>query len=184
LSRRFAPHNDTKGVLWRNSAVLILDCHVCWRKLAMTGMGVILRQQNTANEVCCKPRCNCQVFEVLIGIRARTVWTTEWVPQLPINTKIRRVSEGQLHLGGVSLFYFLLEKKVIKTRVAKKVKINTDASSTLTHDKRRSGLPRLNTGSQWRRREGEIQMLRLRSRMTIGGFASVWQKFEHYAHFS
>ncbi|MDR3346715.1 MAG: hypothetical protein LBS73_06035, partial [Campylobacteraceae bacterium] len=30
------------------------------------------------------------------------------------NAKMRRVSEGQLHLGGVSLFYFLSEKKVIR----------------------------------------------------------------------
>jgi hypothetical protein len=40
---------------------------------------------------------------------------------------MRRVSEGQLHLGGVSLRHFLSEKKVARKRVAKKVKINTDA---------------------------------------------------------
>jgi hypothetical protein len=49
------------------------------------------------------------------------------------NANMRRVSEGQLHLGEVSLFYFLSEKKVIRTRVAKKVKINTDASQA-QHD--------------------------------------------------
>jgi len=38
LLRRFAPHNDTKGRVWRNSAVLILDCHA-WLQTRNDGGG-------------------------------------------------------------------------------------------------------------------------------------------------
>ncbi|MDR3346934.1 MAG: hypothetical protein LBS73_07140, partial [Campylobacteraceae bacterium] len=36
------------------------------------------------------------------------------------NANMRRVSEGQLHLGGVSLRHFLSEKKVARVRANQK----------------------------------------------------------------